>query len=120
MFKIKKNCTKFLPKIIISEHKKQVFCAMNSARKRTLSWRSYSHCRNKTKKQSFYIMAAISVINVCVCTIKGHHCFLITILYQQFLLFIYSWDFIIALPLQTEWWGTDTISIVWEGNSFFY
>jgi len=81
-----------LPKIIISKHKKQVFCSMNSARKRMLSWRSYSHCRNKTDKQSFYIMAAILVINVCVCTTKGHHCFLITFFYQQFLVCIYSWD----------------------------
>ena len=57
--RLKKNCSKLLP------NKNRFFCAMNSARKRMLSWRSYSHCRNKTEKQSFYIMAAISVINVC-------------------------------------------------------
>ena len=52
---------------------------------------------------------------------NNNNCWII--LYQQFLLCRYSWDsevFRIALPLQTEWWGTDTISIVWEENSFFY
>jgi len=54
-----KHCSKFLPKIIISKHKKQVFCAMNSARKRMLSWRSYSLYRK------LYNGSYIS--NQCVC-----------------------------------------------------
>jgi len=51
--------------IIISEHKKQVFCAMNSARKRMLSWRSYLHCRNKNENNVLYNGSYIS--NQCVC-----------------------------------------------------